>query len=142
MAAFSAGMTLADYLAHSASRRFALGTWDCAVFLSDWGRALSGRDPLDGVRGRYANVRQYRRLLRREGGYLASTSTRLQRLGFVVTEHPAAGDVAVVLAPTRNGHEPTGAIVVNAELSAVVTPDLGLVIAPSLPLLRAWSFHA
>ncbi|WP_316188329.1 MULTISPECIES: DUF6950 family protein [unclassified Bradyrhizobium] len=136
---------LLDYLASLAQRRWAPGVLDCGVFMADWVVACGRPDPIADVRGSYDSERGFLRILRREGGFEASCAARLARVGGVETADPAAGDLAVVLAPyaIRRGKlqlRPTGAICVNPAMRAVITSDLGLVIAgdDALPLMRAW----
>lgn len=136
---------LADYLASLRARRWQPGVLDCGVFMADWVMALCGRDPIADVRGSYATEKQFLRIVRHEGGFVASCGARLTRVGFVETLQPRAGDLCAVLAPyaSRRGklqRRPTGAICVDAVRRAVVTSDLGIVIAgeAALPLLKAW----
>ncbi len=139
-------MTLADYLTSLTRRRWRPGVLDCGVFLADWAVACGRPDPIADVRGSYDSEREFMRILRREGGFMASCATRLARIGAVATTSPMAGDFAIVLAPyaIRRGkiqRRPAGAICVSADLHAVITSDLGVVIAgqTELPLLRAWT---
>jgi Domain of unknown function (DUF6950) len=142
------GLALPDYLASLRLKRWQPGVLDCGVFMADWVREITGRDPIADVRGCYATERQFLRILRREGGFAASCVARLKAVGFRETATPGAGDLALVLAPyaIRRGktqRRPTGAICVAADRFAVVTSDLGLVIAgrDQLPPLQAFT-HA
>lgn len=121
---------------------------DCGVFMADWVRILCGVDPIADVRGTYTTEKQFLRIVRREGGFETSCEARLLRAGFVETVFPKSGDVVTVLAPyaMRGGKiqsRPTGAIAVSADQRAVITSDLGVVIAgnEALPLLKAWTWH-
>lgn len=141
-------MTLADYLRSMRDRRWKPGTLDCGVFMADWVQARTGVDPIADVRGTYDRERQFLRILRREGGFEASCAARLAAVGWRETQKPTAGDVIVVMAPyaVRRGetqYRPTGGLFVGADMHAVMTSDLGLVVVKKelLPLIRAWTFH-
>jgi hypothetical protein len=149
MADLPAVASLADYLASLRHRRWQPGVLDCGVFMADWVMALCGRDPIADVRGSYRSERGFLKILRAEGGFEKSCAARLEATGFRETAMPADGDVMTVLAPyaRRRGkiqHRPTGAICVSAAMRAVITSDLGVVIAgeEALPMLRAWTFDA
>jgi len=140
-------MTLADYLASLSRRRWQPGVLDCGVFMADWAVVCGRPDPIADVRGSYSSERAFLRILRREGGFQASCAARLARIGAVAAISPSAGDFAVVLAPyaVKGGRimrRPTGALCVSATRRAVITSDLGVVIAgeTELPLVAAWTF--
>lgn len=137
---------LADYLAGLRKRRWQPGLLDCGVFMADWALQLCGRDPIADVRGSYHTERAFLRILRREGGFEKSCAARLAGAGFIETAMPMHGDLMTVLAPfaRRRGaiqRRPTGAICVAGQLRAVITSDLGIVIADNerLPMLKAWT---
>lgn len=126
---------MGDYLASLAGRRWRPGVLDCGVFMADWVFAITGIDPIADVRGRYQTERQFLRIVRAEGGFEQACARRLAGCGFVETLQPAAGDIAMVLAPyaVRRGRiqtRTTGAIAVDGTRRAVITSDLGLVISP------------
>lgn len=134
MADFPAAL-LSDYLAALAGKRWQPGALDCAVFMADWVHRLIGVDPIADIRGTYSTKKQFLRIERGEGGFAASCARRLAACGFYQVDRPIAGDIAVVLSPyaQRRGkiqYRPTGAIAVDATRRAVITSDLGLVIAP------------
>ncbi|HYD66163.1 DUF6950 family protein [Azospirillum sp.] len=136
---------LKNYLSSLAGRRWQPGALDCGVFMADWVMAVRGVDPIADVRGTYSSEREFRRILRREGGFARSCARRLAAVGYAPTPAPAGGDIAVVMAPyaVRQGRilrRPTGAICVSDRLLAVITSDLGIVIADQdrLPLLEAY----
>jgi hypothetical protein len=138
---------LADYLGAVRDRRWRPGEFDCGVFMADWVKRLTGIDPIADVRGRYDSERQFLRILRREGGFEVACAARLTAIGFRETKTAAAGDIVVVLAPytIRRGklqRRPTGALCVAAGQHAVVTSDIGLVIAGAdrLPPRQAFSY--
>ena len=140
-----ADVSLKAYLAALVDRRWRPGALDCGVFMADWVRLVRGVDPIADVRGSYSTEREFRRILRREGGFVNSCAVRLARAGYAPTEAAAAGDLAIVLAPfaVRQGkilRRPTGAICVSERLRAVMTSDLGVVIADNnlLPVIKAY----
>lgn len=140
-------MTLPDYLASIRGKRWNPGTLDCSVFMADWLMKVCGRDPIADVRGTYSTERQFNRIVRREGGFVAACASRLAAIGMTETRSPKSGDVLSVLAPyaERRGKiqsRPTGAICVSPDLRAVLTSDLGVVIADEsrLPMIKAWTF--
>jgi hypothetical protein len=140
---------LPDYLAARRRLRWRPGVLDCAIFMADWIVECGGQDPIADLRDAYDSEKGFRRILRREGGFVRSCISRLVRIGMTSAVLPAAGDLAAVLAPygKRRGEiqrRPTGAIFVDGARRAVVTSDIGLVIAgeKELPLLKAWTFPA
>lgn len=149
MADVSAAMTLPDYLASLRQRRWRPGILDCGVFMADWVIQLCGRDPIMDVRGTYSTEKHFQRILRDEGGLQAACAARLGAIGFRKTSVATAGDVMAVLAPYAIHlgaiqRMPTGAICVSETMRAVVTSDLGVVIADeiALPTLSAWTVNA
>jgi hypothetical protein len=137
--------SLADYLASMQRRRWQPGLLDCGIFLADWAIACGRPDPIADIRGTYDSARGFLRILRREDGFARSCAMRLQWIGAVATSSPAAGDLAVVLAPYaieggRIKRRPVGAICVSPTMRAVLTPDLGVVIA-GLPVVSAWTLN-
>jgi hypothetical protein len=136
---------LNEYLGSIGERPWQPGVLDCGIFIADWVKILTGIDPIADVRGTYSSEEEFDRILDREGGFLKSCSKRIRRVGFVRTMTAEVGYPAVVMAPFRfNGLEvdrrPTGAICVTTNLRAVITSDMGVVIAGNdrLPLVRAF----
>lgn len=116
--------------------------------MADWVKQICGRDPIADVRGSYSTERQFLKIVRGEGGFEVSCEHRLKRVGFVETMFPRAGDIMTVLAPYAQRHgkiqrRPTGAICVSNEMRAVITSDLGVVIAgeKELPRLKVWTLY-
>lgn len=146
---FGAAVTLADYLAGIAKRRWKIGDLDCSTFMADWLIACGRPDPIADVRGRYATEKQMKRLVNGQGGFLAACGARLEVIGAREVDQPQPGDIVAVSAPyrVRRGkvqRRATGAIAVAPDRFAVITSDLGLVIhSPAeLPMLKAWTFDA
>lgn len=138
---------LADYLRLIAARPFKPGSLDCCIFMADWIFRVTGKDPIADRRGSYSTEREYRQLLRAEGGFVAACGARALAAGLHETEAPKAGDVLLVDAPVavRSGRVirfPTGSICVSERMRSVVSSDCGLVIAgiDALPTVKAWTF--
>lgn len=143
-----ADVSLKTYLASLVDRRWKPGTLDCGVFMADWVRLVCAVDPIADVRGRYSTESGFRRILRREGGFEKSCAARLAAVGYAATDTPRGGDLAVVLAAfaVRKGktlRRPTGAICVSERMSAVMTSDLGIIIADHqlLPVIGVFRYH-
>lgn len=140
---------LAEYLATLRNRKWQPGSLDCGVFMADWIVACGCRDPIADVRGSYSTEEQFQRILDREGGFLSSCRKRMIAIGMRRTRSSSEGDLMAVMAPYAlvNGEiqrRPTGAICVSNTMRAVVTSDLGVVIAgdDALPTLRIWTLNA
>jgi len=135
-------MMLSDYLDQVAARGFAYGDLDCCTLMADWLTWRGLPDAMADRRASYASYRQYRALMRAEGGIVASCGRRFAAVGLSALTVPVAGDVCLVKAPVlvrrdRIWWGVTGAIAVSDRLRAVVTPDAGLVIA-ELDVVSAW----
>lgn len=135
---------LASYLEAVSARRWEYGALDCCTFMADW-LVMNGRpDPMADRRGAYSTRSEYRRLMRGEGGILASCCSRFGAVGLKETRSPQPGDVALVLAPTRIGRRvlmvPTGSICLSPLMRVVVAPDVALAGAV-LPTIKAWSVN-
>ena len=83
-----------------------LGEHDCGLFLADWVKRVTGRDPAAPVRGRYHDEKSLMALTGPLG--LPRLFDRLLRDGGMLrTRDPQFGDVAMV---TVAGMRPRGAI--------------------------------
>ncbi|MGY3607680.1 MULTISPECIES: DUF6950 family protein [unclassified Bradyrhizobium] len=140
--------SLGAYLASLRHLRWKPGVLDCGIFMANWMVSRGARDPIADIRGAYASERQFLRIIRREGGFLRCCAARLERIGMVETESARPGDLLAVMAPyaERRGkvqRRPTGAIAVDDGERAVVTSDMGIVIAgaDALPALQVWTWN-
>jgi hypothetical protein len=111
--------------------------------MADWLVASGLHDPMADRRGQYSTEREYRKLLRFEGGIVASCIKRFSSIGMPETLAPKAGDVALVMTPfaIRRGKVvtcATGAICVTDRRLAFLTEDVGLLIV-ELPIVKAWT---
>lgn len=135
------GDLLSLYLGEVVRRRFAFGAMDCCILMADWLIARGLPDAMADRRGAYASWREYRTLMRREGGIVASCRRRFAAIGLAERAEPVRGDVCLVHAPIVLGRRilwvPTGAICLSPDMSVIVTPDAGLVGA-QMNVLHAW----
>lgn len=114
---------------------FAWGSHDCLLLAADWCREHTGLDPAERYRGRYRTELGARRLLARAGGLLPLVETEMAHHGLAAAEAPRAGDVGVVMAVTRRGLEPVGAIF-DGRLWTML--GLGGLVAGEFPLRKSW----
>lgn len=56
---------LAAFLARASRKSFALGSFDCGIWLADWCLEVRGVDPAQNMRGRYDTIEQAFALARR-----------------------------------------------------------------------------
>lgn len=92
-------MTLADFLAAERRHPWAWGGKDCALWVADWVKAATGKDPAAPYRGAYHDADTCHALLKREGGFMPLIGWRMDECGFGRTQSPVAGDVGIVNAP-------------------------------------------
>lgn len=103
---------------------------------------ITGRDPA--AQWRHITTKaDARRIVRQAGGDIVLVERAMAAFGARPIAVPQCGDIALVRAPSAKCgskiiQRPVGAICVDSNQFAVLTVDLGLVIAP-LPLIRAWS---
>lgn len=137
-----AGLQLREFLEEMAKRRFDWAECNCFTICADWVMNTTGRDPA--AKWRYIKTKaQARRIVREAGGDILLAEKAMAAFGARLISVPKCGDIALVRAPSaKRGRKiiqrPVGAICVDSNQFAVLTADLGLVIAP-LPLIRAWS---
>jgi hypothetical protein len=120
---------LANLVVEAQTRRFAWGTFDCCIFAADCVQAMTGKDPMQGLRG-YTTWRQSVLLVRQLGGLPAAVK---QALGDPL-EHPALaqrGDVVLV-----NTKLPALGVVVGA--SALAPLSTGVQRFPVGDWVTAW----
>lgn len=134
--------TLPVFLAELARRPFDAGRSNCFFVCADWVARRTGRDPAAAWRGQIHSAADVRRALRQAGGVENLAAAALAAIGVPrAAGAPAAGDVALVLAPQRRAHLVmrglTAALCVAPGYYALLTRDRGLVIA-RLPLVAAW----
>lgn len=89
-------MTLEEYLADRAKVPGRWGECDCALFLADWVKIRTGKDPAKSFRGRYDTALAARRALELFGGPAELYGRQLARIGCLPTDDPRPGDVGVV----------------------------------------------
>lgn len=135
-------MTLPDYLASVARRRWEWGKTDCLLMPADWVLAVRGVDPAADYRGAYTTERQALKAIRRAGGIEALVGRAMARCGFALTMERREGDVALVQVPVAStGGLPTmkvaGAICASEDEFAVMT-ETRLAIVRGLFVVAAW----
>lgn len=121
--------TLGAYLSRSLKQRFRRGQHDCVMFAAGWVRAVSGRDPTEGLPA-YATRCQADALIAASGGLESMMDRALCGIGWRRVDAPQrAGDVvlAVTVAPDRVT-ELAAAIAVDGDRVAFVSAR-GLVVA-------------
>lgn len=89
---------LADFLRRASAEPFVYGEWDCAMFMANWVREQTGRDPAEALRGAYSGETGWRRIVLREGGLRALVGSLARTAGLVEIDPATAmpGDVGVV----------------------------------------------
>lgn len=130
-----ADVSLADFLARAARTPFALGEFDCCLWLADWIALNRGIDPAAHLRGRYSTALGYRRLARKAGGMAALVGSCVEPAGLRLTGAPKPGDIGVVRAVTTDGLHDVGAICTIRGWASL--SPAGLLVGPTTPL-AAW----
>lgn len=128
---------LAEFLAASAGRAFALGSFDCGLFLADWCLDFTGRDPAAEIRGAYASVEQAL-ILTKHTSTLRAFDAAFRSIGLRRTRAPAYGDIAMICVGEG---EPRGAIVASGYVVPAEIVGLSVVPFTSARRLMAWSIH-
>jgi hypothetical protein len=113
------------------------------MVLADWVLLKHGFDPAARWRGSYDDEAGAQRVVENEGGTLALLDKALLPHGISRTRSPISGNICIVKAPTQRTDggsvtRATGALCLSSNLRAVMSVDIGLVIA-ELPLVAAWS---
>lgn len=86
-------MTLNNYLAGAISRPYAVGEWDCAMFVAEWVDILTGSDRADYFRELYSEKVEG---LEKFGPLHRKVARELDGLGFFQCETASLGDVALL----------------------------------------------
>lgn len=87
---------LGAYIACKSREPYAFGRNDCVMFICDWARRETGRDPLGPWRGTWRSGPGASENLALCGGLKAALRQQFSRAGFVETATPQIGDVALV----------------------------------------------
>lgn len=121
-------VTLGEYLTEAARRKYAIGTWDCAVFPADWVMNNGHPDPLADWRGQYATDDFG------EAGLIDLFADGADAAGLAATDVPREGDVGIISLLGRQA----GAIFTGRRWAVVA--QRGLACASLSPdcVLRAW----
>lgn len=126
-------MTLADFLAASARRRVVYGEWDCCLFVADWIKARTGRDPAAGWRGTYSTEKGAAKLLRRRGGIVRHFALVAAEHGLRPVARAAEGDVGVLSQPAAGGRMELVAGICTGPRWALLL-ERGIVSGPAAPV--------
>jgi hypothetical protein len=127
---------LPQFLSEALRRPFRRGDHDCMTFAADWAVVVTGQDPAASWRGAYSDAAGAARILEQHGGARAMVGAQLEAQGWRRVADPAAGDIALINAPTPTGHELVAAVCVagakpgRAARFALVT-QRGIVVAPA-----------
>lgn len=109
---------------------FAWGSHDCALFAADWVASVTGKDPADGIRGRYQTALGAGRVIKREGGLEAIADSRLGER--VEPKLAQRGDVVLL----DGSHGPTLGVCLGVEAAA--PGEDGLMLVPMSRALACW----
>lgn len=130
--------TLASFLSKAAARGFVWGQHDCMLFVADWAKCLTGRDPGARWRGTYSTQAEGEAILATGPGPGPILHGALTAQGWcVVISDFREGDICVVRAPTRSGMALTAAIYAGRGRCALVTKH-GLAVATA-PIMLGWT---
>jgi len=129
-------LTLAEFLQKAARGSFAPGEADCALFVADWVRANTGRDPASDLRGTYSDEAGWQAVIASRGLSCVSRiiGRQAQRAGLKMTTDPLEGDIGAVVWQGRV----TGAIR-GARGRWVMLSESGVIAAIHLRTVAAWS---
>lgn len=133
---------LIAYCDETAALPFVFGERDCALWVGEFVRRATGRDPVVEFRGRYHTAIGCRRFLRNRGGLVAIIGNCAMEFGMRRTNEAGAeiGSPGVVEIPVWRGRkavtEPTAAL--KHPLGWAVFSPAGVIVGP-MPVLAAWS---
>ncbi len=134
-------LTLPEYLAGLARKKFEYGVTDCLMILADWVIIRRGVDPAAAWRGKYHDEASCRAALVAGGGLVRCIEIGIAPLGIPRTNEPKRGDFALVSAPVMRGNtrvlRRAGGLCVSEHRWAVMS-DTGLLIADFRPV-TAWA---
>ena len=134
-------MSLPEYLAMLARKRFVYGSTDCLMILADWVTIRRGVDPAAAWRGTYHDEAGCRAALIAGRGIVRCIEAGLAPLGIQRAACPMRGDIGLVRTFIQRGDRAVlrqvGAICTAPGRWAVMT-DQGLVISEFQPVV-AWS---
>lgn len=132
---------VAAFLEHASARPFQYGAHDCALFIADWGRDLTGEDGAAALRGRYKTKLGCARVLKREGGLIAVVERCALTIGMQQVATPRAGDVGVIMAKTVRGDEHACAISLDGRRWAMLSTSGVYVGGDAAPCAQAWGIR-
>lgn len=129
------------FLSEAGARPWRWGEADCTMFAADWVRLVTGLDPAERCRGRYATELQARRLMRRGGGFVGLIGAEMERLGFRRTHDPQTGDVGLIQVPISMAQDmPVVGTVAGIRSGAWwIARGLDAVRGGAFPTVAAWA---
>lgn len=119
------------FLEERRDRMFAWGEHDCVLAAADWVLQATGRDPIEGWRGRWSNAAEAARMIAKAGGIEAAVTVRLG-LPLDAVAQAQRGDIALV---EHDGRKTLG-IVTDSGLAC--PGENGMVILPINAAGYAW----
>ena len=126
---------LSEVIEGARDKPFKWGVHDCCIFAADCVLAISGKDPMEGLRGQYSDRRSALEILNEHGGPDALFDARLKRIGAqeIMPAYAQRGDVISM------AQENAGARIMVAYRSFVIGPgDNGLLRKDRPSGARAW----
>lgn len=91
-------MGLNDFLERAAATPFQPGTFDCCLWLADWGRELTGVDAAADWRGTYDDALGCLAAMRAQGGVAKLVRRGATDIGMKRLSEPQAGAVGIIRA--------------------------------------------
>lgn len=125
---------LRSYLATCACETFRWGERDCALFVADWVRLVTGRDPASHLRGRYRDAGGALALAG-TGGLVGIVARCARDAGLQRVKDAAPGAIGVV-------RDPAGTVycAIRSATGWVARTDAGLIVADprAVRVIAAW----
>lgn len=87
---------LEEFLREAARSDHVWSQSDCAMTIANWWLVKHGVDPAADLRGTYHSEPECMAVVAREGGMLNVVTVRADRVGAIVTDSPAPGDIGVI----------------------------------------------
>ena len=129
---------LSVYLRRCAGEAFRWGQRDCALFVADWVRSVTGIDAAWDLRGLYGSRIEAARLIGDED-LLAVVGRCAARAGLVPTVDPQAGDIAVLDAAGFLDGGAGQACAIRTRRGWVMRTARGLVCTDGLRTMQTWT---
>lgn len=125
---------LAAFLSEAGRNGFAWGRCDCMLFVADWAKCLTGKDPGADWRGVCATEAEAMAVVEDAGGMLPLLASCIEPFGWRRQDVPIEGSIVLVSVP-RHATPISG---VWTRKGAALLTKRGLCVFP-LPAIAAWS---